>query len=144
MNKTHGFTLIELMIVVTIIAIILAIAVPNLLRSRLQSSEAATVGTIRAIVSAETTYNTQNGRYSQDFAELTSAIPPYLSGDWTQAKNGYIFTLGGTAINYTVNANPVQFGVHGNRGFFCNASGVIRAQEGAPATTASPPITQAP
>ena len=144
MHKTQGFTLIELMIVVAIIAILLAVAVPNLLRSRLQSSEAATVGSIRAIVAAETTFNTQNGRYSQLFSELTGAAPPFLSGDWTQAKNGYMFALGGTAINYTVNANPIQFGVHGNRGFFCDASGVIRAQEGAPATTASPPITQSP
>lgn len=138
----RGFTLIELMIVVTIIAIILAVAVPNLLRSRVQANENSAVGTIRAIMSAETTFNTQNGRYSQNFAEMTAAIPPYLSGDWTKPKSGYIFTLGGTAINYTVNANPTTFGTDGNRAFYCDSSGVIRAEDGVPATSASTPITQ--
>jgi prepilin-type N-terminal cleavage/methylation domain-containing protein len=141
MNKTRGFTLIELMIVISVIAIILAIAVPNLLRSRVQANENSAVGTIRAIMSAETTYNTQNGIYTQTWSALTAAIPPFLSGDWSKPRNGYMFTLGGTRINYTVNANPLTFGVDGNRAFFCDASGVIRAAEGVPATSASTPIT---
>ena len=139
MNKMRGFTLIEMMIVVAIIAILAAIAVPNLLRSRIQTNEASAVQGIRAIVSAQTSYNTQHGHYTQDFADLTVAVPPFLNGDWSKPKNGYTFTLSGTADNYSVNADP-QFGVTGNHGFFCDGSGVIRSESGASAGTASTPI----
>ena len=54
--KNKGFTLIELMIVVAIIAIIAAIAIPNLLRSRLQSNEAAAIGNLKTIVGAQTAF----------------------------------------------------------------------------------------
>jgi len=142
MDRTRGFTLIEVMIVVAIIAILASVAIPNLLRSRVQANENAAVGTMKTIMQAQTAYNTQHGLYSLNFDQLTGAAPPYLNGDWTRPKNGYMFTLGGTTINYTINANPLNFGVEGNRGFFCDSSGVIRAAEGAPATSASTPITQ--
>jgi prepilin-type N-terminal cleavage/methylation domain-containing protein len=140
MDKAHGFTLIEMMIVVAIIAIIAAIALPNMLRSRIQTNEASAVQALRAIMSAETTFHTQNARYTSDFTEMTNATPPFLNGNWAASKNGYVFTLGGTIDNYSVNANPLQFGIQGNRGFFCDSSGVIRFQNGAAANTASTPI----
>jgi prepilin-type N-terminal cleavage/methylation domain-containing protein len=139
MNKMRGFTLIELMIVVAIIAIIAAIAVPNMLRARIQTNEASAVQGLRSIVSAETTFHAQRERYSIVMTELTTATPPFLNGDWTAAKNGYQFTMGGTTDNYNVNANPLVFGVQGTRGFFCDASGVIRSAIG-PATLGSLPI----
>jgi prepilin-type N-terminal cleavage/methylation domain-containing protein len=140
MKKKQGFTLIELMIVVAIIAIIAAIAIPNLLRSRMQSNESAAVGNLRTIVGAQTSYHASNNSYTTAFADLTGATPPFLDGDWTAAKQGYGFTLAGTASNFTANADPVELGVTGNRGFYTDASGVIRYAAGAAADGTSTPL----
>ena len=141
--KNKGFTLIELMIVVAIIAIIAAIAIPNLLRSRMQSNESAAVGNLRTIVGAQTAFQGANFEYATTFDQLTTATPPFLDGDWTTAKSGYNYVLGGDANAFTANANAVQYGVTGNRGFFTDASGVIRFEEGGDATAASAVLGQA-
>ncbi len=120
MTKKSGFTLIELMIVIAIIAIIAAIAIPNLLRSRIQANEAGALQNLRACVS--------------------DATPPFLNGDWTVAKNGYTYEFGGVESNYTINANPTTFWTTGTKGFYCDASGIIRYELGAPATVDSTPI----
>jgi len=140
MKKKTGFTLIELMIVVAIIAIIAAIAIPNLLRSRMQSNESAAIGNLRTIVGAQVAYHAANNEYTTDFAILTGATPPFLDGNWDATKSGYNFVLGGTALNFTANANAADYAVTGGRGFFTDASGVIRAEAGADATAASLPI----
>lgn len=129
MKKKSGFTLIELMIVVAIIAIIAAIALPNLLRSRLQSNESAAIGNIRTINTAQITFNSANNAYAESFEDLTDATPPFLDGDWTGAKNGYNFTLGGTTACFDVTAAPEEEGVTGNRTFFSDCSGVIRLDD---------------
>ena len=145
MKKTQdnkGFTLIELMIVVAIIAIIAAIAIPNLLRSRMQSNESAAVGNLRTIVGSQTAYHAANFAYATDFAELTGATPPFLDGDWAAPKSGYNFVLGGSNQNFTANANAVEYGVTGSKGFYTDASGVIRYNDGADADAASPVLGQ--
>lgn len=143
MKKSNkGFTLIELMIVVAIIAIIAAIAIPNLLRSRMQSNEAAAQGNLRTIVGAQVAYHAANYEYSVDFADLTGATPPFLDGDWGVPKSGYNFVLGGTVDNFTANANAINYGVTGSKGFFTDASGVIRYADGADADDSSSPIGQ--
>jgi len=142
MSKTRGFTLIELMIVVAIISIIAAIAIPNLLRSRIQSNESAAIGNLRTVVGAQTAYHAANFVYTVDWADLTGAAPTYLDGDWTATKSGYNFRLGGTADNFGVNADAATYGVTGSRGFYTDASGVIRYAVGADADATGNPIGQ--
>jgi len=140
--KNKGFTLIELMIVVAIIAIIAAIAIPNLLRSRMQSNESSAIGNLRTIIGAEVAYHAANSTYTAAFADLTGATPAYLDGDWSVTKSGYNFALGGDANNFTANANAATYGTTGNRGFFTDASGVIRYNAGADADATGTPIGQ--
>lgn len=146
--KNKGFTLIELMIVVAIIAIIAAIAIPNLLRSRLQSNESATIGNLKTIVGAETAYSSANGQYADSFDLMTDPAegPSFLDGAWDAVKAGYNFNLVGVAAtdgtfqDYTVDATPDSIGITGQRGFFVDSSGVIRftTDGSAPDETATP------
>ena len=141
MRKNKGFTLIELMIVVAIIAIIAAIAIPNLLRSRIQSNEAGTIGNLRAINGAETAYNSAKAVYTATWDDMTQQTPPYLDGTWTGTKSGYILTLTQVTTNdYSVVANPEAVNVSGERGFFTDTSGVIRYVLQGTADATSKPI----
>ena len=144
MKKTSGFTLIELMIVVAIIAIIAAIAIPNLLRSRIQSNESAAIGNLRTITGAQTGYSASNGLYAPTFDLLTDTTsgPAFLLGTWSAPKTGYIFTLASLDADncYASNADAEIQGRTGIRGFFSDCSGVIRAEPAGPATSTSTPI----
>ena len=142
MKKANkGFTLIELMIVVAIIAIIAAIAIPNLLRSRMQSNESSAIGNLRTIVGSEVAYHAANYMYTAAFADMTGATPPFLDGNWgATTKSGYDYTLGGDANNFTANADAAVIGTTGNKGFYTDSSGVIRYENGGPATGVSAPI----
>jgi type IV pilus assembly protein PilA len=144
MKKTAGFTLIELMIVVAIIAIIAAIAIPNLLRSRMQSNESAAIGNLRTINGSEVAFHSANSLYAVTFDELTTATPPFLDGNWAAPKSGYTFTLGGGVDNFTANADPTTPGTTGNRYFYTDSSGVIRFSTAGAADATSTPIGETP
>jgi type IV pilus assembly protein PilA len=160
MRKQKGFSLIELLIVVAIILIIAAIAIPNLLRSRMAANETSGVGSIRTINTSNVTYFTtyQQG-YAANIGNLGGAAPctasaataclidAVLAGATAPgtAKSGYYFTYAsvGAAPNisqYTI-AGTMASTSTGNRTFFSDESGVIRQEvQPAVASATSTPI----
>lgn len=141
MNR-KGFTLVEIMIVVAIIALLAAIAIPNLLRARLNANEAAAQSTLKTVSTACESYRAAQTIPSYDPAALganmTGATPPYIDiGVFVAGgRQGYIITysaqpaVGGITQQYVCGAEPVTVNVTGGRTFAINETGVLRAQPG--------------
>lgn len=149
-RRLAGFSLIELLIVIAIILIILAMALPKLNKARMQAFETGAIKAITTIHTAQAQYYSTFGKYADS---LTALGPPtsgnanasaadLISGDLAAGeKGGYKYTMQVTPIGYTINANPTAFNNTGSRTFYSDQSLTIRQNFGVePATAASPEI----
>jgi type II secretory pathway pseudopilin PulG len=134
-RRRLGFSLMELLIVVAILMIIGAVAVPRINTALVNAKEMAATREIHNLNQAQTQYMSQFGRFATSLTEL--GPPPsgqpspsgadLISGEMAKGvKNGYQFILQGTQLGFTVNANPVAYPSTGRRTFYSDQTGVIR------------------
>ena len=157
-RRAAGFSLIELLVVVAIILIIAAIAIPNFMRAKITANESSAVSSVHAVDTAELGYSSMYSDigFSVQLADLGNGgvnpcpgtatascfIDPALASG---TKSGYNFTYVQNAavtpsIHFTINADPVILDVTGQKSFYSDDSNIIRYQSPGPATINSSPI----
>ncbi len=155
-GSNAGFSLIELLVVVAVILIIAAIAIPNYIQSKMRGNEASAAQSLRIISTAELVYSTTYGiDYSANLQQLsgTAANPDQNNAELIDevlasgVKQGYIITYTplttdaqGNTATYSVTADPINPGITGQRHFYTDQTAVIRFNSSAAAGPNDQPI----
>lgn len=153
-RRWRGFSVVEVVVLIAILLVVAAIAIPNLLHSNLSENESSAAASLRTLNSACEDYARLYGGYPKRLSNLgpgspasaasAALIDAELAGG---TKNGYVFTytagasgVSGNVLSYSIMANPMNLGSSGRRRFFTDQSGVIRASMASVADAGSTPI----
>lgn len=143
-KNSSGFSLLELLIVVTVIGILLALAVPNLRTARRTANEASAIASVKSIIGAEALYFSSYG-YQSTYGTFNDLVNHNCidSALMTEGRNYYTFQVTTpTPITYNITASPGATLAGEMRYFFADETGIIREALGVPATVTSPPINR--
>jgi type IV pilus assembly protein PilA len=126
----RAFTLVEIMVVILIVSVLVALAVPNILRSRVAANEGAAIANLKTLSTACQAYHIDQQAYPQSLQTLSTANPPYIDNTLgAGSKQGYNFIYESSdSDHFKINANPAHTGLLKGRYFYLDENGAIRTR----------------
>ncbi|MEK7269433.1 MAG: prepilin-type N-terminal cleavage/methylation domain-containing protein [Planctomycetota bacterium] len=137
-----GFTFIEMMIVIVVLAVLIVAMMFVLFRPRMIANETAALEALRSLITAQNQYATGNGGRFAALTELSASTPPYIDVTIGRGrKSGYCFLVRPSPdrLNWSAQASPTAFGKTGARYFYVGEEGTVRFNLVQPATSRDPP-----